>query len=174
MSKICTASAPASRCAIRYRATTRASFANSAPSRSGRENASRRSVGNPGACFPSTRYAASDHGAPPKPSGVARPASSRFTIRSAAATSGAISPASGSGRRRIDASSFAGASQTGPGAKRNGWPSAASGLTRSAKTIAASKPNRAIGCSVTSAASSGVAHSSSNERSARSARYSGR
>jgi hypothetical protein len=52
----------------------------------------------------------------------------------------------------------------------------ASGITRiSENRIAASKPNRRIGCSVTSAANFGVRHIVQNDPAlARSSRYSGR
>ena len=78
--------------------------------------------------------------------------------------------------RATDASSRTGRWITGPSPLANSSPTpSGSTINRiSAKRIAASTPSRAIGCSVTSAAASGLRASSRNPKRSRMARYSGR
>ena len=111
-------------------------------------------------------------GAPAKP--ISGTASSPRRARIASRT---IFSSSRGSKRRSAATSAAersGFSITGPSPfwKSKGMPIGASGISRSEKRIAASKPKARIGCSVTSTASSGVRHSSSSVCFSRSARYS--
>src|SRR3970040_2197438 len=143
-------------------------------SRSGRAAAKVRSVGNSFVPRPSTRYAASVHGAPQKPSSAVDVGSSARPSLSAGRTSRATVSGSGSRSCAMPAASLMGCATTGPGSKSKSMPRAGNGLMMSANTIAASSGNRRIGINVTSAASSAFVASALKLCTLRNSRYSGR
>ncbi len=104
------------------------------------------------------------------------PGSAARTFAMASATKSRVSPPSGDSRSQSDGRAR-GAERRGPPSSGNAksTPSADSGSRMSEKMMAASKPNRRMGCSVTSAASSGLRHSARNDPArSRVRRYSGR
>ena len=95
-------------------------------------------------------------------------------MRKVAITSGANASDAAFGSASTAAWVRSGSAITGPGWKSKFTPSAGSGLMMSANTMAASKGKRAIGSSVTCAASSGDLESALKSCFARSVWYSGR
>ena len=174
VSKICTASTPDSTCPFKYELDNAVSRSRSSVNTLGLSMASALSAGKSRTPRPCTRYAASVQGPPANPSTGTRPESSFLTNRTVSMTVGAISSWVGIDNAWTAAFDRRGLLITGPGANSTLIPSALIGLMMSAKTMAASSGNRLIGISVTSAAKSGRAHSSSKEKRSRSARYSGR
>ncbi len=115
------------------------------------------------------------NGAPAKPMRGTRSASALRTRRTVSNTKPTASSTSTAGSARAAAAVRTGRAMRGPspGVNSSPTPSGSSTSRMSAKRIAASTPRRSTGCSVTSAAASGLLHSSRKPSRARTARYSG-
>ena len=114
-------------------------------------------------------------GAPAKPMTGTESCSAARVRRMASATKPVVSTGSGTTSFSMSAAVRSGDGKCGPRSpSSSSIPIASMGMRMSEKMIAASTPSRRTGCTVTSAARSGVLQSGRNSIFSRMARYSGR
>ena len=124
---------------------------------------------------PSTMYAARVKGAPAKPMTGTASCSAARVFRMASATNPVRSTGSGTASFSMSAGVRSGEGKCGPlSPSSSSIPMASVGMRMSEKMIAASTPRRRTGCTVTSAARSGVLQRGRKSIFSRMARYSGR